>query len=64
MPVVLPRHMEDLWLETAPSTTPRRAPATWPHIPTTRWEAYEVSTLVNSAGNEGPEVIRAPYLIL
>ncbi len=47
MPVVLPSEIEGLWLD-AGVLTPYPADA---------MEAYEVSTLVNSVANDGPEVI-------
>ncbi len=57
MPVILPRDLEPLWLDHEMQDTavlgglltPYRAAA---------MEAYEVSTLVNSVVNDGPEVLR------
>ena len=56
MPVVLPRHMEEFWLDRAIDDPATLASALAPY-PDDAMEAYEVSTLVNSAANDGPEVI-------
>ena len=56
MPVVLPRHLEDFWLDRTIDDPAARASDLAPY-PNDAMEAYEVSTLVNSAANEGPEVI-------
>ena len=67
MPVVLPRDMEDFWLDGSiddpgalgsvlapyPDDAPGDAPG---DVPGDAFEAYQVSTLVNSAANDGPEV--------
>ena len=58
MPVVLPRHMEDFWLDRAIDDAATLASVLAPY-PNDAMEAYEVSTLVNSAANDGPEVIVA-----
>ena len=56
MPVILPREKEELWLdldiEDATVLTHMLAPSQDEGM-----DAYEVSTLVNYAGNDGPEVI-------
>ena len=56
MPVILPRDKEEQWLdldiEDAAVLTHMLAPS-----PDDALGAYEVSTLVNYAGNDGPEVI-------
>ena len=55
MPVVLPKDLEELWLdlsvEDASTLTSIMAP-----YPAGALEAYEVSSLVNSFANDGPEV--------
>ena len=55
MPVVLPKDLEELWLdlsvEDASTLTSIMAP-----YPADALEAYEVSSLVNSFANDGPEV--------
>ncbi len=56
MPVILPRELEGLWLEShmeqASSLTNILIPS-----PNDALDAYEVSTLVSNARNEGPEII-------
>ena len=56
MPVILPRELESLWLD-----HDIQDPATLGDIltpyPTDAMEAYEVSSLVNSPANDGPEVV-------
>ena len=56
MPVVLPRHMENFWLDHAIDDPATLASVLAPY-PDDTMEAYEVSTLVNSAANDAPEVI-------
>ena len=56
MPVVLPRDMEEFWLDTAVDDPDLLASALAP-LPDDAMEFYEVSELVNSAANDGPEVI-------
>ena len=55
MPVVLPKDLEELWLdlsvEDASTLTSIMAP-----YPAGALEAYEVSSLVNSFANDGPQV--------
>ncbi len=55
MPVVLPKNLEELWLdpsvEDASTLTSIMAP-----YPADALEAYEVSSLVNSFANDGPQV--------
>ena len=56
MPVILPRDVEPLWLDhELQDTTVLRGLLT--PYPAAAMEAYEVSTLVNSAFNDGPEVV-------
>ena len=56
MPVILPREKEELWLEPGvedpASLTGILAPYSYEAL-----DAYEVSTMVNYARNDGPEVI-------
>ena len=56
MPVVLPRHMEGFWLDTSVDDPDMLASVLTPHSGDSM-EAYEVSELVNSAANDGPDVI-------
>lgn len=48
----LPRDLEEFWLDVRVDDPGALAPSTADEM-----EAYEVSTLVNSAANDGPEVI-------
>ena len=56
MPVVLPRDMEEFWLDPEVEDPDVLASALTPY-PDDAMEVYEVSDLVNSAANDGPEVI-------
>ena len=56
MPVVLPRHMEEFWLDPAVDDPDMLASVLTPHSGDSM-EVYEVSDLVNSAANDSPEVI-------
>ena len=64
MPVVLPRDMEDFLARRRHRRPSAPLAASWLPIPAMRpgdapgdaFEAYQVSTLVNSAANDGPEV--------
>ena len=58
MPVVLPRELEDLWLDRSIDDPGALGSVLTPYLDGAM-EAYEVSTLVNSAANDGPEVIEA-----
>ncbi len=58
MPVVLPREMEEFWLDRSVDD-PNALRSVLSPYPNDAMEAYEVSTLVNSAANDGPEVIEA-----
>ena len=58
MPVVLPRELEDLWLDRSIDDPGALGSVLTPYLDDAM-EAYEVSTLVNSAANDGPEVIEA-----
>ena len=58
MPVILPREVEELWLEQSLEDPPALGSGLTPY-PACKTEVYEVSTLVNSAANDGPEVIAA-----
>ena len=56
MPVILQRDREDLWLDHGVREPDVLREALTPYDPGTM-KAYEVSTLVNSPANDGPEVI-------
>ncbi len=56
MPVVLPKQMEQLWLDPAIEDPDMLASVLIPY-PDEAMEVYEVADLVNSAANDGPEVI-------
>ena len=56
MPVILPREREELWLDTDIEDPDSLTGILTPY-PDNGMDAYEVSTLVNYAGNDGPEVI-------
>ena len=56
MPVILPREPENLWLAPGVQDPAVLADVLRPH-PSEAMEAYEVSGLVNSFANDGPEVI-------
>ena len=56
MPVILPRDLEDLWLDASVDDPGALSSLLAPYQDGTM-DAYEVSTLVNSAANDGPEVI-------
>ena len=56
MPVILPREMEELWLDRSVEDPGALSSVLTPHADDAM-DAYEVSTLVNSAANDGPEVI-------
>lgn len=56
MPVVLSRDMEEFWLDPAVDDPDMLASVFTPH-PDEVMKVYEVSELVNSAANDGPEVI-------
>ena len=56
MPVVLPRQMEELWLDATVDDPDILASVLTPHHDDAM-KVYEVSDLVNSAANDGPEVI-------
>ena len=56
MPVILPKHMEEFWLDPAVDDPDMLASALTPY-PDDAMEAYEVSDIVNSSANDGPEVI-------
>ena len=56
MPVVLPREMEAFWLDDGVEDPDALRSVLSPY-PNDEMEAYEVSTLVNSAANNVPEVI-------
>ena len=56
MPVVLPREMENFWLDESVVDPDALCSVLKPH-PGNEMEAYEVSSLVNSAANDGPEVV-------
>ena len=56
MPVILPREMEGFWLDRSVEDPSRLRSVLTPY-PDAAMEAYEVSTLVNSVANDGPELI-------
>ena len=56
MPVILPKDMEGFWLDRSIEDPSRLRSVLTPY-PDHAMEAYEVSTLVNSVANDGPEVI-------
>ena len=56
MPVILPKDMEGFWLDSSIDDPGVLGSVLTPYAGV-RMEAYEVSTLVNSAANDGPEVI-------
>ena len=55
MPVVLPKDLEELWLDLSVEDASRLTSIMAPY-PADALEAYEVSSLVNSFANDGPEV--------
>ena len=59
MPVVLPREMEAFWLDGSVEDPDALRSVLNPY-PNDAMEVYEVSSLVNSAANDGPEVIEPP----
>ncbi|OLN25738.1 SOS response-associated peptidase [Desulfosporosinus metallidurans] len=56
MPVILPQDMESVWLDVN-VTTSHEAKGMLTPFPEERMVAYEVSQLVNSPRNEGPECV-------
>ena len=56
MPVILPKDMEGFWLDRSIQDTTEFRSVLTPY-PDAAMEAYEVSTLVNSVANDGPELI-------
>ena len=56
MPVILPREKEELWLDPGRDATDSFTDILTPY-PAEAMDTYEVSTMVNYAGNTGPEVI-------
>ena len=58
MPVVLPREMEALWLDQSVDDPVAFDGVLIPY-PADAMDAYEVSALVNSTANGGPEIIEA-----
>ena len=56
MPVILPRDLEEVWLD-ADVQDPGTLGGVLAPYQDGAMEVYEVSTLVNSAANDGPEVI-------
>ncbi len=56
MPVILPEDVEPLWLDGGMQDAAALVSLLVPY-PSEAMTAYEVSTLVNSAANDGPEVI-------
>ena len=58
MPVVLPPGLEELWLDRSVDDPDALASVLSPFA-ADALQAYEISTLVNSAANNGPEIIEA-----
>ena len=56
MPVILPKGQEEFWLDINVEDSDALTSVLTPY-PAQAMEMYEVSTLVNSTGNDGPEVI-------
>ena len=56
MPVILPKDIEDFWLDESVDDPIALGSVLTPY-PDDAMEAYEVSPLVNSVANKGPEVI-------
>ena len=56
MPVILPRELESLWLD-HDIQDPAALDGILRPYPADAMEAYEVSSLVNSPANDGPEVV-------
>ena len=56
MPVILPRDIEDFWLDDGVDDPGALTSILTPH-PAEAMQAYEVLSLVNSVANKGPEVI-------
>ena len=56
MPVILPRNLDEFWLDTSVEDPNALRSVLTPHF-SNAMDAYEVSPLVNSAANDGPEVI-------
>ena len=56
MPVILSKEVEDLWLDDSIDDPPTLTSVLTPY-PDDGMEAYEVSSLVNSVANDGPELI-------
>ena len=56
MPVILPRELEELWLDRSIDDPGALSSVLNPY-PDEEMEAFEMSTLVNSPANDGPEVI-------
>ena len=56
MPVILPRELESLWLDPDIQDYAALGGLLTPY-PTWAMEAYEVSSLVNSPANDGPELV-------
>ena len=55
MPVIVPRALESAWLD--PTLTPAEVDAMLVAYPADQMEAAEASMLVNSARNDGPELL-------
>ena len=58
MPVILPRDLEEFWLDAGVEDSGALGSVLAPY-PGGAMEVYEVSTLVNSPANDGPEIIEA-----
>ena len=62
MPVILPRELEDFWLDDSVDDNAALTSVLTPY-PDDAMEAYEVSSLVNSVANSCPEVIEPVALL-
>lgn len=60
MAVVLPREMEELWLDTGTEDTADLTHMFAPY-PNEAMDAYEISTLLNYEVNDTPKVIGSIY---
>jgi putative SOS response-associated peptidase YedK len=58
MPVILPKEMEELWLDRSVDDPGALGSVLNPY-PDEEMEAFEVSTLVNSHANDAPRVVEA-----
>jgi putative SOS response-associated peptidase YedK len=57
MPVIVPRELEGLWLDPSPRAPGELARVLRPY-PAEGLELFDVSSIVNSPANDGPECIQ------